>query len=282
MNTQEYISSGILEQYVTGTLSAQEKQEVECMSHIYPEIAAELLSVQTTMEAFATSISKTPPAHLRDKILGSLHALAIEEQSSANIKKIAPVATSSNEKTTEPLDKNNIVAMPFNMMRIAAAIFFIVSVGLGYVLYKNNTTISSLGNEISSIKKEIQLKEQTIALQTTQLNVIQNPDVQKVNLAGIATKSPDSKAIIYWNKKSNDVYLSITKLPEPAADKQYQLWAIADGKPVDMGMVSENNIDSLFQKMKTIGNAQAFAITLEKKGGVPSPTLTEMYVMGGV
>jgi anti-sigma-K factor RskA len=34
--------------------------------------------------------------------------------------------------------------------------------------------------------------------------------------------------------------------------------------------------------MKSFGSAQAFAITLEKAGGSPTPTMDEMYVMAKV
>ena len=34
--------------------------------------------------------------------------------------------------------------------------------------------------------------------------------------------------------------------------------------------------------MKSIGSAQAFAITLENAGGSPTPTMTAMVVMGAV
>jgi hypothetical protein len=34
------------------------------------------------------------------------------------------------------------------------------------------------------------------------------------------------------------------------------------------------------QKMKTFGSADAFAITLEKSGGSPAPTMSELYVLG--
>jgi anti-sigma-K factor RskA len=79
------------------------------------------------------------------------------------------------------------------------------------------------------------------------------------------------------------VFVANVKLPQPPADKQYQLWAIADGKPVDIGMIeNEQSFAAVFQKMKDIHNPQAFAITLEKKGGVPSPTMSEMYVLGKI
>jgi anti-sigma-K factor RskA len=71
-------------------------------------------------------------------------------------------------------------------------------------------------------------------------------------------------------------------LPLASADQQYQLWAIKDGQPIDAGVLPQQFAYSDLIAMKNIDNAQAFAITLEKKGGVASPTLTEMYVLGEV
>jgi anti-sigma-K factor RskA len=60
--------------------------------------------------------------------------------------------------------------------------------------------------------------------------------------------------------------------------KQYQLWAIVDGKPVDAGMIATKKGIYHIQKMKSFGSVQAFAITLEKAGGSPIPTMDEMIV----
>ena len=69
-------------------------------------------------------------------------------------------------------------------------------------------------------------------------------------------------------------------LPLAPSDKQYQLWAIVDGKPVDAGIIGDCN--GGLCKLKNIPKASAFAITLEKKGGSPTPTLTAMFVMGAI
>ncbi len=42
MNISAYIDSGILEEYALGIVSPQEKQEVECLTQVYPELKAEL------------------------------------------------------------------------------------------------------------------------------------------------------------------------------------------------------------------------------------------------
>ena len=78
------------------------------------------------------------------------------------------------------------------------------------------------------------------------------------------------------------MYINVNSLPVPSADKQYQLWAIVDGKPVDAGVFTMTSDSASIQKMKSISGAQAFAVTLEKKGGNPTPTMTAMYLMGNV
>jgi anti-sigma-K factor RskA len=104
--------------------------------------------------------------------------------------------------------------------------------------------------------------------------------MQTVTMPG--TKSfPSSLATVYWNKSSKQVFLLANNLPQPAAGKQYQLWAIVDGKPVDMGVFDSNTgTADLLQKMKSVDNAEMFAITLENKGGSPVPTMDQMYVAG--
>jgi anti-sigma-K factor RskA len=46
--------------------------------------------------------------------------------------------------------------------------------------------------------------------------------------------------------------------------------------------VFDTNTGTALVKMKNISKAQGFAITLEKKGGSPSPTMEQLYVLGNV
>lgn len=108
--------------------------------------------------------------------------------------------------------------------------------------------------------------------------LLSDPEVIKVTLQGVDGKE-SSRATLYWNPKTRDVYLQPNLLPKAPADKQYQVWALVDGKPIDAGLLqSENGLSH----MKPIEKAQAFAITLEKAGGSPTPTMNQLYVMGKV
>jgi anti-sigma-K factor RskA len=85
--------------------------------------------------------------------------------------------------------------------------------------------------------------------------------------------------MIFWNIISGELFISAAGLPEPPYGKQYQLWAIVDGKPVNAGMlVPQGNLDLL--RMETIPKAEMFAITMEHVGGSPVPTLDQMVVAG--
>jgi hypothetical protein len=74
--------------------------------------------------------------------------------------------------------------------------------------------------------------------------------------------SPASVALVFWNKSTKEVFLDVKNLPVPPEGMQYQLWALDNGVPVDAGVFDLADAGNL-QKLKSINNAQAFAVTLE-------------------
>jgi anti-sigma-K factor RskA len=112
--------------------------------------------------------------------------------------------------------------------------------------------------------------------------VLSSPDYQAIALAGTDV-SPESAARVFWNPGAEQLYLSPGNLPEPPTGKQYQLWAIVDGSPVSAGVFEvAPDAASLQALASQIAQASAFAITLEPRGGSPSPTMEAMYVQGAV
>jgi len=58
---------------------------------------------------------------------------------------------------------------------------------------------------------------------------------------------------------------------------------LVNGKPVDLGVFdAKAEPKKLLVAMKEIGTAQAFAVTLEKRGGSINPTMEKLVAMGGV
>jgi len=72
MNVQDYIDSGILHDYIMGSLTAAESAGVEQVCALYPEIQAELTRMRAAIDHFTDDIAVTPPAEMQDNIWDKL------------------------------------------------------------------------------------------------------------------------------------------------------------------------------------------------------------------
>jgi anti-sigma-K factor RskA len=98
-----------------------------------------------------------------------------------------------------------------------------------------------------------------------------------------AVPGHEMTGMVFWSKAKGETYLAIHNMPMPEKGKQYQLWVIQDGKPVSMGMVDNDLVANAGKMIKVpmlVKNGQAFAISLEKEGGNPTPT--EVMVVGAI
>lgn len=281
MDINSYISSGILEQYVLNSASPQERQEVECMSHIYPEIKTALTQLQTAIENYAQAHAVEPPAALKAKIMAEVDKTP---QDSGESTPVIPI--SSSKTATKEFNR-------YGKLAIAASICLLVGLGVTYLtlngkvneLSADVASLSSkndqLNGENSNLNAVVDSLSGNLSANTALLADLSSFDTKKVQLGG-TDLSPESKVNVFWNAASKSVYMKVDDLPAHAEDKQYQLWAIVDGTPTDMGVFDISLASNLQQMPYQVENVQAFAITLEEKGGVESPTLSELYVIGNV
>ena len=271
MNVQEYIESGSIESCVLGLADQAEQQELERMCAAYPEVRAARDAFEASLEASAMAGAVAPPPALRDSIFEKITQpdLVSPSQQAPVVEMPAPEASSSTGW------KKYLVA--------ASVILLAGSAALNIYLYNRYQQSDSLYQDL--LAQQQKLAENNNNIQTrldeleTDLSRIKNPNVQPIKMT--AVNNTNSLTTVYWDKNAAEVYLLVNQLPKPEAGKQYQLWAIVNGKPVDAGVIDLEPGDSLV-KMKNIPSAEAFAITLENAGGSQSPTLTAMYVLGKV
>ncbi|MCE7041208.1 anti-sigma factor domain-containing protein [Dyadobacter sp. CY312] len=289
MNIQAYIESGILEEYVLGTVSPQEKQEVECMSHIYPEIKEELLRTESALEEYALKHQTAPPASLKDSIFAQMNfdstdSAEVSDEETTNSEDIRngefveiPVTAEEAPIVTDVFSKTQIREVTPFWAKLAVAATVLLALFAGWAATEVSGTKKSneaLASEIQELKKTTDYSQQLAAMYRDQRYKV-------IRLAGLP-KSPESSVAAFWDPKTNEVMLDVKKLPPAPAGKQYQLWSIVDGKPMDNGMLDDEFENKLLRMKETRSGAVAFAITLEKEGGNPTPTMEEMYVMGEV
>ena len=273
MNVQEYISSGIVESYVLGLASLEERLEFERNCEAYAEIRAARDSFERSLEEQAIENAQSPPSRLKGKIFARID---IEKEERLMERPLRP----------KKLPVAQIRPTWSRYVAAAAVVLLAVSTILNFYFFTKYKEYIAKYDDLVAAQTQTALLNQ--AMQTkmhdyeSALTLIRNPGMAIVKMPGApASPSPSSMATVYWDTKTKDVYLMVNNLPMPGADKQYQLWAIVDGKPVDAG-VFEMVTSPPMVKMKNIPQAQAFAITLEKRGGSPTPTMQAMYVMGKV
>lgn len=174
-----------------------------------------------------------------------------------------------------PIEKPVRSLLLWKLTAAASLIFLGIALSWGY---RTQFKYKNLQQEIAVLEQKQQQTVDRLAQLQAEAGTIQKPGIRIASLQGTNT-APAAQATVYWDSTTTNVYLVINNLPQPASNKQYQLWALADGKPIDLGVV-ELRQTPLLIKMKGVQKAQAFAITLEPKGGSLSPTLEAMQVMG--
>lgn len=280
-----YIESGILELYVLGGLSEQEQHEVLAMAAKYPEVKQEIAAIELATEKYALAHAVPVPSALEEEIFKKI---------TKSIKKpevVTPTApVVPKEVPVVPLYPEGYEAKVKNL-RIALVACVVLLVGSGVALYSTRTELGTAKEQIIALNLDKQKFTNTVNyMKQSQedleqiANMPNDPDWKTVQLAG-TKMDPKAKMVVYWHTSGRHVMVDNSKmgLPQNDQEHQYQLWALVDGKPVDLG-VFDVKADSthILLKMKEIASAQAFAVTLEKRGGSVNPTMDQMIVMGGV
>jgi anti-sigma-K factor RskA len=285
VDVQRYISSGIIESYVVGLVSEREAREVENAIAEYPEIRAAVEACRQDMELYVEMNAVKPPKVIRTRILD-----AIENEALPEGELLLPEEL--REPESAEAEGERVFKMP--ALRINAAQAWIYAAGLALLLllisvilnfYYANQYKAYLQKytELSASQEALARQSQAYQARQTaleqELSLLKDPSLKWTRLSGTG-KHAGQLAAIGWNTQSKEVYLLALSLPEPAADQQYQLWAVVNGKPVDAGVFEMGQQQHSLQKMKPIAAAQMFIITLEKKGGNTSPALDQVFLAG--
>ena len=298
-NIQDYIESGILELYALGELSAAEQAAVEAQAARYPEVRAELVQVQAALGLYAEAHALTPPAAMRERVLGHVMAQIATPaarpgtglRADVDALTAAPVATAAQQAADEAIIRPLAAApAPTPSSRsnwaVAASIALLLSLGANFLLYANwkNATaqVVAMQSDQARFAKTSQVVERKLGDLRQQNQVLRNDEFRAVALAGTKT-APSAKARVFFNPATHKVYVDVRNLPALPADKQYQLWALDKGQPIDAGVLTAATATGEgLQHMKDIASAQTFAMTVEPAGGSAGPTLSTMTVVGNI
>ncbi len=274
MDVKEYIESGIIEAYATGMLIDADAREVELMGEKHPEVKAAILKAQSALDSLTKAYSVQPKPEWKDDILNA--AFASSEKNNSTDTPDSVVRSLEPEVSEKKKSSSSLA--------IAASIALLISLGINIFQY---LTLNDFRAELTATNirlAEMEQNHQVMVANYKEANreiaVLTDPSTASFIMKGVEGRNLEFRADVFWNSKTEMVYLNVKNLPQAPVGKQYQLWALKDGKPIDMGVFNGINPESALQKMGSVPGAQAFAVTLEPEGGSVNPTLEEMYVYG--
>jgi anti-sigma-K factor RskA len=247
--------------YVLNALDNDEKKDFEVMMQDADQEQKEIYrSLRSAANNLALTTEPVQPSESVEKhLLERIH----EDSSSISENTVSKDRSSSRFRMA--------VAASIVLLLVSLA-FIIYSVTLHSRVHDQQAKITKLQNVVQKKQKMLSI----LGARTVDLVILKG---QKVNPAGYGK--------LIWDPKKQQALLQVSNLPAVPNNKDYQLWLIKDGTPIPAGIFDINGAskNSFFaiEQLANVNkqNANAFAITLEPKGGSSKPT-GDMYLMGSI
>jgi anti-sigma-K factor RskA len=237
--------------------------------------STELRALVDDLRRTAAGLAHTAPAPapspaLRARVLASIAA--------------QPTPTASEAVTPATAAPAEII--PFRPILwtgwAAAACFALATAYFGANYFATRAQLALVSNDAEFTRLEAQslaqrLEAERILNSGYIASLQKSGDVANLKIAKLADllgNSPQAVAIAVWNPLSQSGVLTVEKLPVLQNDQDYQLWVIdpAYKDPVNGGVftVDANGVARLdFRPDQSVTAATTFAISRERKGGVP-------------
>ena len=248
--------------YALGLLEGAERSAFEAEMAGNAELAALVDSLNTTATDLAFSTPQlAPPPELKERILAA---------------------------TAAPVESSKMVAFP--LLRLVpwglAAALAVTTTWLSF----QNLTLRSDNNMLLTERRLAEIAYKTASNQLSERSLLaetmindlgrqlrEQHDLTRLKitaLASLAGNTPEAQAIAVWDPSRETGLLTVDHLPVIGDNQDYQIWVIDPAYPIPVdGGVFKPGADGravlAFKGNKPIKAVTAFAISLEKKGGVP-------------
>jgi len=175
---------------------------------------------------------------------------------------------------------------PWKRYAAAAAVVAVISTALAIFFalryYEVEERFTALLEQNAIMAEDLQSNQVRLENLDTQLDKLLGGNFERVFMKGEGLPiQEDARVDVFWDRSTEEVLLSVDNLAALDEERDYQLWAIGPDGPIGIGLVNPQERLTL-QQMQAISQADAFAITIEPKGGSQSPTLEQLVVLGEV
>jgi anti-sigma-K factor RskA len=281
VNPQEYINNGNIEAYALGKASPEEASLASEMCANYPEVEAYYSEVAAQLESLANLYAKPAPKRAKSRLF---EAISAETQQTMIVSNTSITPEAKQVSIDNPIEAHQVSLTPWRLSVAASVAIAIFSIGGNIYFYNQlDSTKQALAETTRSnqtLASDIQktsLERNKIA---SQLAMAADPFMPKVMLGGM-NSGKDAKVLVVVDAKKNMAQIALKNMPKVPTEMDLQLWAIVDGKPVDLGILPTTEDGLIDYQIPNIEGATALAVTIESKGGHPQPQ-GEMILMGEI
>lgn len=262
MSTEEIISSGKLELYVTGSLPIEEAAEMAEAIEKDPQLRKEVEAIEAALLDLASSVSPGTSSSVWQRILNSIRSVRTLDD--------------TGSKST-------------NWAAISGWAAAVLAVGGIFWLLNTNSSLQEeleiTSTEKSDLQDQLKDTESQLASSEEILDILRSKDFNTIVLPGNQAVAPDAFAKVYFDKTNKVAYIDSRGLPAASGTNVYQAWSLKLDPltPTSMGLLDQaNEVEEGIYKFENVPDPEAFGITLEPAGGSETPTLTQLYTLGTV
>ena len=250
MTKEELLKSGILELYVLGEASKEEVSNVTAMLEKYPDLKNEIKKISDALEVYAKTTSINPSPKTKTQLFDQL-----KNDTSTNV-----------NETRGPKQGGG-------GFRWLSVVLGILSLGLLYGYFANRSNINKIERELEvqiakcdSIQNELNNEADLFAQ-------ISGADNKILNIQ--ATENYAETSLYFHNNPASQRnFIQVVSLPEINQNQSYQLWSLKGDLAIPLD-VFQGEGDNLFE-VEFEPDTDAYAITIEPRGGRQTPTLENL------
>lgn len=248
MTLDEILESGLLELYVLGQLTEEKIQEVETAMEVYPEVKREVVDIEQALFKYDRLFKTPAPAGVLDNIL-------------------AQTNTGNNTVTTAEragLNWSGILSTVLGLSLLAGIFFYNQKTNeLEKTINDQNVVIQDCDEEKAQYAEQLRIHDAILEYESKKIFISPNEKYQNTEL------------IIHNNPATQKNYLQINNLPPLASNQSFQLWSLKGNDPPIPLDVFEGDVNQILE-IQFVENTNAYAITIEPRGGQDTPTLENL------
>lgn len=272
--------------YVLGDLTPEEATLVKQYLETYPQLAAEVESLQATLALFPLSLPKTkPPEKLRSQILEAaqkeLSSTLETQQDNSSSTPCPPISSSSSPSISSspcpPISSTPPISPSFSpktWLKIVTVTAAGLIASLGFLNYRLHQKLATAETDLSNYRLQAELSktQQELSRYQEALSVLKQPNNRLLALKSITANIYSSGSLVIA-PTSEAAILTLKNLPDLPEEKVYRLWAFVDGKKVKCAKFNPDSQGKVLLKipLKKWGNTTEVFVTVEPKDGFDLP-----------